>query len=202
MSVYNRKGGAGKSGSLREQFNYYKRQLQNRLIEEQAMKEARGVGTLEGRVKTMFKHLNYEEVYKQGVTRKVGHKTVRFVGEQAVKIQIQSLAQRASKSYQVEQFINNYLSSAISAGISDEGIDQIDRLLHSISADKLTYLIDKGILPSIQFLYATDMSEDELIEDIKNAVKSGVTKEELKELNAKKKQLVKVIKEKSQILGW
>ena len=86
MSVYNRKGGSGKSGSLREQFNYYKRQLQNRLIKEQAFKEARGIGTIEARVYTMFKNLNYDQVYKQGITRKVGKKTIRFVGEEAVKI--------------------------------------------------------------------------------------------------------------------
>lgn len=202
MSVYNRKGGSGKAGTLRQQFNYYKRKLENRLISEQAFKEARGVGTIEARINTLFKNLNYDTVFKQGITRKVGSRTVRFVGSQAVEIQIQSLRQRASKGYQTEQFITNYIISMQNVGFSEENILKVERMLESGSIDKLTLLIDKGVLPSIQFVYSGKLTEEELVEEIRNAVKNGVTKEELQDVKHKQKELVRVIKAKSDILGW
>lgn len=202
MSVYNRKGGSGKAGTLRQQFNYYKRKLENRLISEQAFKEARGVGTIEARINTLFKNLNYDTVFKQGITRKVGSRTVRFVGSQAVEIQIQSLRQRASKAYQIEQFITNYIISMQNVGFSEENILKVERMLESGSIDKLTLLIDKGVLPSIQFVYSEKLTEEELVEEIRNAVKNGVTKEELQDVKHKQKELVRVIKAKSDILGW
>ena len=202
MSVYNRKGGSGKTGTLRQQFNYYKRQLQNRLIKEQAFKEARGVGTLESRIHTMFKNLNYADVYKQGITRKVGHKTIRYVGEEAVKIQIQSLKRRASKSYQTDIFISNYISAMQDVGFDNADIEEVQRMLSKISIDKLTLLIDKGILPSIQYVYAEVEGYEEVMDQIKDAIEKGVTKEELQETKEKAKNLVKVIKARNKILGW
>lgn len=202
MSVYNRKGGSGKSGSLREQFNYYKRQLKNRLIREQALQEALGAGTIEGRIHTLFKNINYEQVFKQGITRKVGSKTIRYVGNAAIEIQVRSFRERASKSFQSESFITNYISAMIEAGFSDESCDKVERYLKSISTDRLTILISKGILPSIQFIYSETLSEDEFVEAVKDAVQNGVSNEELREIKQKAKALVKVIKEKSNIIGW
>ena len=202
MSVYNRKGGSGKSGTLREQFNYYKRQLSNRLIQEQAFKEARGVGTIEGRIYTMFKNVDYEKVFKQGITRKVDSKTVRFVGNEAVQIQIQSFRERASKSFQADMFITNYIDAMIRNGFDDKNVAKVERLLQSCSIDKLTLIIDKGILPSIEFIYADKLTEDEFVKKVENAVTNGVTSEELREVKEKQKALVRVIKEKSKIMGW
>lgn len=202
MSVYNRKGGSGKSGSLREQFNYYKRQLSNRLIHEQAFKEAMGGGTIEERIFTMFKNVNYEQVFKQGITRKVGSKTIRYVGSEAVQIQISSFRQRASKSYQTDVFIDNYLGAMDEVGFDYENIEIVEKLLRGCSIDKLTILIEKGLLPSIQYLYADMMSEEEIVERIREVVKTGVSHEELQAIKSKKKALVRVIKEKSKIMGW
>lgn len=202
MSVYNRKGGSGKSGSLREQFNYYKRQLENRLIREQAFKEARGIGTIESKVHTLFKNLDYNKVFNIGLTRKVGNKTIRFVGNEAVQIQISSMRKRASKSYQTDLFIDNYLQSLAEVGFDFDEIDEVLNLLNSISIDKLTLLIDKNILPSIQFVYSEIQSKEEIMQKIRDAVKNGVTKEELADVKAKTKQLVKVIKARQKILGW
>ena len=202
MSVYNRKGGSGKSGTLREQFNYYKKQLNNRLIQEQAFKEARGIGTIESRIHTMFKHVNYEQVFKQGITRKVGSKTVRFVGSEAVQIQIQSMRERASKSFQTENFITNYISAMIRVGFDNGNINKVERMLKSCSTDKLTLLIDKGVLPPIEFIYADNMTEEEFVEAVEDAVTNGVTRDELREVKEKQKALVRVIKEKSKIMGW
>lgn len=202
MSVYNRKGGSGKSGSLREQFNYYKRQLDRRLIEEQAFKEARGAGTIEGRIQTLFNedNLNYYKVFNEGITRKKGAKTVRYVGEEAVKIQIASLKKRASKSYQAERFIENVEIAMSIKGFSLSQINRADRLLRSVSVDKLTLLLQKGLVKTPPYIYALDTYEDYL-DELENALKYGVTSEELKEFRTKKKALVEVIKRRNKILN-
>lgn len=202
MSVYNRKGGSGKSGSLREQFNYYKRQLDRRLIEEQAFKEARGAGTIEGKIQTLFneENLNYYKVFNEGITRKKGAKTVRYVGEEAVKIQIGSLKKRASKSYQAERFIENVENAMSIKGFTLSQIDRADRLLRSASVDKLTLLIQKGLVKTPPYIYALDTYEDYL-DELENALKYGVTSEELKEFRTKKKALVEVIKRRNKILS-
>lgn len=202
MSVYNRKGGAGKSGTLREQFNYYKRQLENRLIAEQAFKEARGQGTLESRVYTLFKNTDFKKVYTYGVTRKVGSRTIRYVGTEAVKIQIESMRRRASKSYQADLFINNYIASMEGAGFSDEIIDYVEKQLNKLSVDRLTLLVDKGILPSIQFVYTLSDDEDDFVRRFDDAIQRGATREEIANVKRKQKELVRVIKEKSKILNW
>lgn len=201
MSVYNRKGGSGKSGSLREQFNYYKRQLDRRLIEEQAFKEARGAGTIEGRIQTLFneENLNYYKVFNEGITRKKGAKTVRYVGEEAVKIQIGSLKKRASKSYQAERFIENVENAMSIKGFTLSQIDRADRLLRSASIDKLTLLIQKGLVKTPPYIYAL-YTYEEYLDELENALKYGVTSEELKEFRTKKKALIKVITERNKIL--
>lgn len=201
MSVYNRKGGSGKSGSLREQFNYYKRQLDRRLIEEQAFKEARRAGSIEGRIITLFKdeNLNYYKVFNEGITRKKGAQTVRYVGEEAVKIQISSLKKRASKTYQAERFIDNVEIAMSKKGFTLSQINRADRLLRSASIDKLTLLIQKGLVKTPPYIYAL-YTYEEYLDDLENALKYGVTSEELKEFRTKKKALIKVITERNKIL--
>lgn len=202
MSVYNRKGGSGKSGSLREQFNYYKRQLDRRLIEEQAFKEARRAGSIEGRIITLFKdeNLNYYKVFNEGITRKKGTQTVRYVGEEAVKIQIASLKKRASKSYQAERFIDNVEIAMSKKGFTLSQINRADLLLRSASIDKLTLLIQKGLVKTPPYIYAL-YTYEEYLDGLENALKYGVSEEELKEFRTKKKALVEVIKRRNKILN-
>lgn len=202
MSVYNRKGGSGKSGSLRQQFNYYKRQLRNRLIDEQTFIEARGGFSFSGKPSTLFKILNYEQIMTEGITRKVGNRTIRYKGEEAVRIQIESLRKRASKSYQAQVFIDNYISTLNIAGLESDQIDSIEKLLNKLSIDKLSILIDKGVLPSIQYVYAESDDPDKVYDDIINAINKGVSKSELEEVKARKKVLRPLIKSKFDIMGW
>lgn len=202
MSVYNRKGGSGKSGSLRQQFNYYKRQLRNRLIDEQAFIEARGGFSFSGKPPTLFKNLNYEQIMTEGITRKVGNRTIRYKGEEAVRIQIESLKKRASKSYQAQVFIDNYIKTLSIAGLEVDQIHSIEKLLNKLSIDKLSILIDKGVLPSIQYVYAESDDPDNVYDDIIDAIGKGVSKSELEEVKARKKVLRPLIKSKFDIMGW
>lgn len=202
MSVYNRKGGSGKSGSLRQQFNYYKRQLRNRLIDEQAFIEARGGFSFSGKPPTLFKNLDYEQIMTKGITRKVGNRTIRYKGEEAVRIQIESLRKRASKSYQAQVFIDNYINTLYIAGLEPDQIDSIEKLLNKLSIDKLSILIDKGVLPSIQYVYAESDDPDKIYDDIIDAIDKGVSKSELDEVQARRKVLRPLIKSKFDIMGW
>lgn len=172
MSVYNRKGGAGRNTDLRQQFNYYKLQLKKRLIKEQAFGSA-VTKTFEPRPSTLFKNLEYNKIYTEGVTRKIRGATKRFFGEEAIKIQIQSFSNRASKSYQATAFINNYIRAAENAGFSDELINYIETSLNSLSVDRLSILIKRGVLPQIYFLYSLQEDEDEFKERFTNAIKYG-----------------------------
>lgn len=199
MSRYNRKGGSGKKGSLREQFNYYKRQVNRRLIDEYVNQRARGLSP-EGLPKTLFKNLDYNKIYNEGITRKVGNKTIRYIGEEAVKIQINSLKNRASKSFQAQNYITNYINALESVGFSDENIIKIKNNLNNLSVDKLTYLINNNILPQIYFLYSEDEDEDELTQDIINKIKHGINKEDYYLYKQQKKKLKPLIEKEYNIL--
>lgn len=197
---YDRKGGKGKSGTLRQQFNYYKQQLERRLVEEQAFIEARGGFSFSGKPSTLFKVLDYTEVFEKGITRKVNNVTVRFTGEEAVKIQIESLKNRSSKSKQSDQFITNYCGTLNKEGYDPFDIEKVRKKLQSISTDKLAILIDKNILPQIYYLYDAELNKEDVLQDIYDAIDKGVTNKEVREVRERKKLLEPLIKEKFRIL--
>lgn len=175
--AYTRKGGKGLSGSLQQQLKKVVRQYEKRLIEEYAFKRARGLSP-EGFSRTFFKKFNYEDISKVGITRKKGFKTVRYYGAVALRTQIKALYERSSKTYQAENYIENYLKSLKELGVSEYDLNRINRAFHSISIDKLTYLINEGILPSLYYNYAYDQDLDKLVEDIITALKKGVSNED------------------------
>ena len=199
MSVYNRKGGSGKSGSLRQQFNYYRRQLQNRLIKEEAFSRARTKGrTPEQRPYNLFKRMDYNDIMQRGISRKQGWETVTITGEEAIKIQIQSMKNRASKSYQSETYISNYLSAMVEVGFDYEYVDEAERLLKSISTDKLTIMIQQNLIPQIYFLYTQDSDDEqeEFMEELRNVFKTSVpTTKEVRKIKQRAKQYESILKQ-------
>lgn len=199
MSVYNRKGGSGKSGSLRQQFNYYRRQLQNRLIKEEAFSRARTKGrTPEQRPYNLFKRMDYNDIMQRGISRKQGWETVTITGEEAIRIQIQSMKNRASKSYQSETYISNYLSAMVEVGFDYEYIDEAERLLKSVSTDKLTIMIQQNLIPQIYFLYTQDSDDEqeEFMEELRNVFKTSVpTTKEIREIKQRAKQYESILKQ-------
>ena len=199
MSVYNRKGGSGKSGSLRQQFNYYRRQLQNRLIKEEAFSRARTKGrTPEQRPYNLFKRMDYNDIMQRGISRKQGWETVTITGEEAIRIQIQSMKNRASKSYQSETYISNYLSAIVEVGFDYEYVDEAERLLKSVSTDKLTIMIQQNLIPQIYFLYTQDSDDEqeEFMEELRNVFKTSVpTTKEVREIKQRAKQYESILKQ-------
>lgn len=188
-----RSGGSGRKGSLRQQFNYYKRQLYNRLIEEESFERAMGGGA-DLTPSMLFKKLNYETIFKEGISRKVGNRTVKLEGETAIRVQIGSLRRRSSKSEQAQQYIENYMQPLKKLGMPEEYRIKLYNKLKSISIDKLTYLIRKGILKQITFYYQDERTWEDIYNEIVDAIDNGVSKETLKDIREKKKQIKPFIK--------
>lgn len=188
-----RSGGGGRKGTLRQQFNYYKRQLYNRLIEEESFERAMGGGA-DLTPSMLFKKLNYETIFQEGISRKVGNRTVKLEGETAIRVQIGSLRRRASKSEQAQQYIENYMQPLKKLGMPEEYRIKLYNKLKSISIDKLTYLIRKGILKQITFYYQDERTWEDIYNEIVDAIDNGVSKETLKDIREKKKQLKPFIK--------
>lgn len=199
MSVYNRKGGSGRKGSLREQFRYYRDKLKNRLIKEEAFARARTKGrTPEQRPYNLFKRLDYNDIMERGISRKQGWETVTITGEEAIKIQINSMENRASKSYQAESFISNYLSSMVEVGFDYDYIDEAEKLLKSVSIDKLTFMIHENLIRQIYYIYAQnfDSFQEEFMEELRNVFKTSVpTTKEIREIKQKAKKYESILRE-------
>lgn len=190
--------------NLRSSFNYYKRQLKRRLINEQAFLLARRGGmSIESMPEVLFKSLSFDELYNKGITRKDSKgNTIRYFGEDAIRMQIDSMRKRGSKTYQSELFVENWLKAAKKAGFSNQGIETARRMLNSVSIDKLTVLAERGFVKQIAFLYADIETENEILNDMKNAIKSGVSTEELKQYQSTRKALIPAVKQIASATGF
>lgn len=202
--AYIRKGGKGldPSKSLKTQFNYYKKQLFNRLLQEQAMQEAISGFSFSGTIYTTFENLDFDKISKEGITRKVGTKTVRFTGEEAVKIQIESMKKRASKTYQTNQFIENYCTSLKKIGLPMNEVEEIRKAMMSTSANNLTYIIEQGILPSIAYVYSDELDYKDLYDSIMFALTSKLTKQQKSDIRTARENLKPLITERMRREGW
>lgn len=138
---------------LRSMFEKAKTQLFERLVHEQAMKEARGRGTIEGTVQSLFKKLDYKEIMEKGVSRMVNGRVVHYTGEQAVRAQIRSMRARASAVKIKSNFIQNYKETMIKVGYSRETASKVAQMLNQLSADELSDITESGELPSINYIY-------------------------------------------------
>lgn len=193
---YQRKGGKGLKGSYRQQFNYYKRQLQKRLIYEQAFKYARTKSLPDMKNESLFyeQNLDFDKVFNEGITRKRGNVTIRYTGIEAIEIQINSLRQRASKTYQRQAYIDNYLQSMYFAGYEIEDIEEVENLFNSVSSDALTYMVDKAILPSIHYIYGSSKKQ-ETMQSIRDALTNKSVRKEAREIAREGRRIQPILTE-------
>lgn len=191
--MYFRKGGRGLSDkkSLRQQYNYYSKRAMERAFYEKAFRVASKFKT-DVEVVELFKPQTYDELFKEGITRKEGFKTIRYTGVEAVKIKIESYKARASKQVKAERFILNYLSAMERVGYHLDAIQEVDILLHSISVDKLTYAINAEFLPQISYIYAEDKDNKQVVQKVKNMVKF-VNSEEVSKVIKEARKNAKVV---------
>ena len=199
---YQRKGGKGVKGSYKQQFNYYKRQLQKRLIFEQAFKYARTNSLPDMKNESLFyeQNLDFDKVFNEGITRKRGNVTVRYTGIEAIEIQINSLRKRASKTAQRELYVENYLQAMYMTDYPIEYIEEVERLFQGISSDTLTYIVDRKILKSIEYVYGNSKKE-ETMNMIRNALTNKSVRREARELARKSKEFIPILTELAEKTG-
>lgn len=193
--MYFRKGGRGLSDkkSLRQQYNYYSKRAMERAIYEKAFRVGLKFKT-DVEVVELFKPQTYDELFREGITRKEGNKTIRYTGIEAVKIKIESYKARASKNVKAESFILNYLKAMEEVGYGIDEIQEVDILLHSISVDKLTYSIHAEFLPQISYIYAEERDNKSIVEKIKKMVKFVNSEEVSREIRTARKSAKVVAK--------
>lgn len=199
---YQRKGGKGLKGSYKQQFNYYKRQLQKRLIFEQAFKYARTKSLPDMKNESLFyeQNLDFDKVFNEGITRKRGNVTIRYTGIEAIEIQINSLRKRASKTAQRELYVENYLQAMYMTDYPIEYIEKVEQLFQGISSDTLTYIVDRKILKSIEYVYGNSKKE-ETMNMIRNALTNKSVRKEARELARKSKEYVPILTELAEKTG-
>ena len=150
---------------LKRQFNYYVKRLNETMLNERTFIVARG-GAMTDRPSNLFKNLNFNKLIEEGLTRKIKGKTVRITGVEAVKIQIQSLKNRTSRSIQNRRFIDNYLTSLNKIGMDPLQIKAVENALKRTPIDKIKYLTSKNLLPDIYRNYASASDTDKLYNEI------------------------------------
>lgn len=144
-----------KTGTLQEQFNYYKKRLNERLLEEEAMQRARGRYITDTTPQSFFKKLDIDEVYNKGVWRRTkGGKLKLYTGDKALKIQIESMRRRASKVYMKNLYIDNYIKALRKVYPHSRKTKEIEKQLRKLTYDELTFMINTGRLKSISFIYS------------------------------------------------
>lgn len=204
--AYTRKGGRGiKARSLRQEYNYYSRRAQERVAMQNALQIVRRGGVVNDYPK-IFTPQTYDELFEKGITRKINGVTVRYRGEEAVKIKIQSYKQYASKSALADRYIMNYCQAMVNRGYGFDDVEEIYNLLKKLSVDRLTYLIHEPKpygLPPVEYIYATAGQERDVVDRVKEAIelsKTGQGIERIRETLEKAKKIKKNELERLKIL--
>ena len=160
--------------TLRQRYNYYLKKFKEQRIKSQALAIAQGQ-VYETKPPTLFKKLDYNELYTQGITRKVGNKTVRFTGEEAVNLQIESLKRETNRFDKKQQFIDAYIDRLEELGGDTDLIYSIKTKLENTSATKLSILIRQGYIEMPNYMYDIEDINDFIKEQINNLTKRGYT---------------------------
>ena len=160
--------------TLRQRYNYYFKKFKEQRIKSQALAIAQGQ-VYETKPPTLFKKLDYNELYTQGITRKVGNKTVRFTGEEAVNLQIESLKRETNRYDKKQQFIDAYIERLEELGGDTDLIYSIKTKLENTSATKLSILIRQGYIEMPNYMYEIEEIDDFVKDQINNLTKRGYT---------------------------
>ena len=158
----------------RQRYNYYLKKFKEQRVKSQALAIAQGQ-IYEKKKPTLFKKLDYNELYTQGITRKVGNKTVRFTGEEAVNLQIESLKRETNRYDKKQQFIDAYIERLEELGGDTDLIYSIKTKLENTSATKLSILIRQGYIEMPNYMYEIEEIDDFVKDQINNLTKRGYT---------------------------
>ena len=160
--------------TLKQQYNYYLDKFKEQRIKSQALAVAQGQ-VYETKPPTMFKKLEYNQLIEQGVTRKVKNKTVRFYGEEAVKLQIESLKKETNRYAKKQAFIDSYIEILENLDGDPYLIESLRSKLEHLSVDRLNILIRQGYIDAPRYMYQIEDVNGFIQDQINNLTKRGYT---------------------------
>lgn len=187
-----------KKKSLYQEFKYYKNRYKNYLIGEQAFEEAQGGFTFSSGLPNIFQKLDYTELFDKGISRRYGKKIYFYKGEEAVKEVIKSLKNQSSLSWRKKQFADNYTNAMFKIGMDLKFIQWTHKNLMKMSTSRLRFIIAKNYLPSIQFIYSEESTENEYVQRIKYALIADF-KEDVSKIEQNAKKIMPLIRERVKI---
>lgn len=155
------------TNNLRSQYYAAVRRYRYKEANRLALQDEFNVGVSNLR-SILFANLNYNKIYEKGITRVVNGQTVRYKGDEAIRVQIQSLRNQTSKTMQKQLFIQNYKQAMRKTGYSEEEILLVENKIQSFSSDQLTIALAKGDFPNIYYVYgnASGATINDLLQEI------------------------------------
>lgn len=145
-------------------------------IEREARRRLRNLPPAPDQLRSAyFKNLTFKILKEKGITRNINGKIVKYEGFEAVKKQITALADASNSEKKKQLYIRTYINNLIENGIPEdytytdaEGneivrypIVEMERYLQSLAPKVLTFALDMGHIPSIQYYYVITESDIE-----------------------------------------
>lgn len=191
---------------LRNQFYKVKDKYEKEELERMARRRLRNLPPADDQLRgAFFKNLTYEKIVKEGITRHINNKVVRFTGFEAVKTQIKSLIEASDPERKKQAYIKIYIDNLLENGIPQELAKKMEDYLQSLSPKTITFALDLGYIQSIQMYYV--MTEED-IKDFADKVDYWTSEERNRELeyhqtliDEQTQKMVRVIRKERELIA-
>lgn len=191
---------------LRNQFYKVKDKYEKEELERMARRRLRNLPPADDQLRgAFFKNLTYEKIIKEGITRHINNKVVRFTGFEAVKTQIKSLIEASDPERKKQAYIKIYIDNLLQNGIPQELAKKMEDYLQSLSPKTITFALDLGYIQSIQMYYV--MTEED-IKDFADKVEYWTSEERNRELeyhqtliDEQTQKMVRVIRKERELIA-
>ena len=190
---------------LRNQFYKVKDKYEKEELERMARRRLRNLPPADDQLRgAFFKNLTYEKIVKEGITRHINNKVVRFTGFEAVKTQIKSLIEASDPERKKQAYIKIYIDNLLQNGIPQDLAKKMEDYLQSLSPKTITFALDLGYIQSIQMYYV--MTEED-IKDFADKVDYWTSEERNRELeyhqtliDEQTQKMVRVIRKERELI--
>lgn len=191
---------------LRNQFYKVKGKYEKEELERMARRRLRNLPPADDQLRgAFFKNLTYEKIVKEGITRHINNKVVRFTGFEAVKTQIKSLIEASDPERKKQAYIKIYIDNLLQNGIPQELAKKMEDYLQSLPPKTITFALDLGYIQSIQMYYV--MTEED-IKDFADKVDYWTSEERNRELeyhqtliDEQTQKMVRVIRKERELIA-
>lgn len=189
---------------LRNQFYKVKDKYDKEELERMARRRLRNLPPADDQLRgAFFKNLTYEKLVKEGITRHIDNKVVKFTGFEAVKTQIKSLLEASDPERKKQAYIKIYIDNLIENGIPQELAKKMEDYLQSLSPKMITFALDMGAIESIQMYYViTEADIDAFAEKVElytSGERQAMLEAQYKSVDEQTQKMVKVIRKEREL---